>query len=322
MGVLEGKVALVTGGSRGVGAAIARSLAQEGAAVVVNYLRSADKAEGVVQSIRGEGGKAIPYGADITDEEAVRGMVRTAVETFGPVDVLVNNALPDYTFDPTTRKDLASVRWEDYLQQLGALRGALYCSQAVVPGMIEGGCGRIISILSNLINNPVVPYHDYTTAKSAFLGFSRNLAAELGPHNNNGQHDSRRPHRRDRRQRRHHRGGPHHRRELHAPEAPRHPGGFGARRPDVRLALGQLRDRPVHNVRRRTGDGLRGRALSVRGKGQAQQGEGGLPRPTSGSGSNSFCGWPEQRDYELIRPLVLFGSSLTERAEKEVKTPA
>ncbi len=183
MGVLEGKVALVTGGSRGVGAAIARSLAQEGAAVVVNYLRSADKAEGVVQSIRGEGGKAMPYGADITDEEAVRGMVRTAVETFGPVDVLVNNALPDYTFDPTTRKDLASVRWEDYLQQLGALRGALYCSQAVVPGMIEGGCGRIISILSNLINNPVVPYHDYTTAKSAFLGFSRNLAAELGPHN-------------------------------------------------------------------------------------------------------------------------------------------
>jgi 3-oxoacyl-[acyl-carrier protein] reductase len=110
-------------------------------------------------------------------------MVRTAAETFGPVDVLVNNALPDYRFDPTTRKDFASVRWEDYLQQLDALRGALYCSQAVVPGMVEKGGGKIISILSNLINNPVVAYHDYTTAKSAFLGFSRNLASELGPHN-------------------------------------------------------------------------------------------------------------------------------------------
>ncbi len=183
MGVLEGKAALVTGGSRGVGAAIAKSLAREGAAVVVNYLKSADKAEEVAGSIRGEGGKAIPYGADITDEEAVRGMVRTTTETFGPIDVLVNNALPDYRFDPVSRKDFGKVGWEDYLQQLGALRGALYCSQAVVPGMIDKGGGRIISILSNLINNPVVAYHDYTTAKSAFLGFSRNLAAELGPHN-------------------------------------------------------------------------------------------------------------------------------------------
>ena len=183
MGVLEGKVALVTGGSRGVGAAIAKSLAREGAAVVVNYLKSADRAEEVTRSIQGTGGRAMPYGADITDEGAVRGMVRAAAEAFGPVDVLVNNALPDYTFDPTTRKDFASVGWEDYLQQLGALRGALHCSQAVVPGMAEKGEGRIVSILSNLINNPVVPYHDYTTAKSAFLGFSRNLASELGPHN-------------------------------------------------------------------------------------------------------------------------------------------
>ena len=77
---------------------------------------------------------------------------------------------------------MLSIRWEDYLQQLDALRGALYCSQAVVPGMIERG-GRIVSILSNLINNPVVAYHDYTTAKSAFVGFSRNLASELGQHN-------------------------------------------------------------------------------------------------------------------------------------------
>ena len=129
------------------------------------------------------GGKAIAYGADITDEMAVREMVRSASDTFGPVDILVNNALPDYRFDPIARNDFTSIRWEDYLQQLGALRGALHCSQAIVPGMIEKGGGRIINILTNLINNPVVAYHDYTTAKSAFLGFSRNLAAELGPDN-------------------------------------------------------------------------------------------------------------------------------------------
>ena len=260
MGVSEGKVALVTGGSRGVGAAIARSLAQEGAAVVVNYLRSADKAEDVAGTIRDEGGKAMPYGADVTDEEAVRGMVRTAAETFGPVDVLVNNTLPDYTLDPTTRKDLASVGWEDYLQQLGALRGALYCSHAVVAGMAEKGEGRIISILSNLINNPVVPYHDYTTAKSAFLGFSRNLAAELGPHNiivnviAGGLVDETDAS-----------ATTEEVRGLHAPEAPRHAGGSGQRRPDVRLALGRLGDRPVHNVRRRAGDGLiAGRAEEIK----------------------------------------------------------
>ncbi len=183
MGVLEGKVALVTGASRGVGAAISKSLAEEGAAVVVNYLKSERRAEEVARGIRGGGGEVLPYRADITDEAAVREMVRAAEGAFGAVDILVNNALPDYSFDPVERKDFATVEWGDYLQQLGALRGALYCSQAVVPGMIGKGGGRIVSILSNLINNPVVAYHDYTTAKSSFLGFSRNLAAELGPHN-------------------------------------------------------------------------------------------------------------------------------------------
>ncbi len=186
MGILEGKVALVTGASRGVGAAIARSLAEEGAAVVVNYLKSEGRAEEVIREIRKSGSEALAHRADITDEAAVGEMVRAAADAFGAVDVLVNNALPDYKFDPIARKDLAHIGWDDYLQQLGALRGALHCVQAVVPGMVEKGGGRIVSILSNLINNPVVAYHDYTTAKSSFLGFSRNLAAELGPHNITG----------------------------------------------------------------------------------------------------------------------------------------
>lgn len=183
MGVLDGRVALVTGASRGVGAAISRALAGEDAAVVVNYRKNEALADEVVRDIREGGGQALPYRADITDEGAVRGMFRAAEDAFGPVDVLVNNALPEYRFDPVARKDLGAVRWADFEHQLGALRGALYCAQAASPGMVDRGGGRIVSILSNLINNPVVPYHDYTTAKSAFLGFSRNLAAELGPHN-------------------------------------------------------------------------------------------------------------------------------------------
>ena len=181
MGTLQGKVALVTGASRGIGAAIADSLASEGAAVIVNYHKSEERAGEVVRKIQEQGGKALPLRADVTDESAVEQMVQAAAEAFGPVDILVNNALPDYKFDPVSRKDFASIGWGDYQHQLGGLKGAFHCSQAVVPGMAEKGEGRIINILTNLINNPVVAYHDYTTAKSAFLGFSRNLASELGP---------------------------------------------------------------------------------------------------------------------------------------------
>ena len=179
--MLYGKVALVTGASRGIGAAIAVSLAGEGAAVIVNYHKSEERAEEVVREIREKGGEAIPLRADVTDEGAVEQMVQAAVEALGPIDILVNNALPDYKFDPVSRKDFTSIGWGDYQHQLGGLKGAFHCSQAVVPGMVEEGEGRIINILTNLINNPVVAYHDYTTAKSAFLGFSRNLASELGP---------------------------------------------------------------------------------------------------------------------------------------------
>src|SRR5215204_1921650 len=134
-----------------------------------------------------EGGEDLAYRVGITDEAAVCQVVRAAADAFGAVDVLVNilvkNALPDLKFYTVARRDLAHLGWDYYLQQLGAARGALYCAKAVVAGMVEKGGGRIVSVVSNLINNSVVAYHDYTTAKSAFLGFSRNLAAELGPPN-------------------------------------------------------------------------------------------------------------------------------------------
>src|SRR5215204_1100634 len=133
-----------------------------------------------------EGGEDLAYRVGITDEAAVCQVVRAAADAFGAVDVLVNilvkNALPDLKFYTVARRDLAHLGWDYYLQQLGALRGALYWAKAVVAGMVEKGGGRIVTVLSNLTNNPVVAYHDYTSAKTAFLGFSRNLTAALGPH--------------------------------------------------------------------------------------------------------------------------------------------
>jgi 3-oxoacyl-[acyl-carrier protein] reductase len=150
--------------------------------VVVNYNKSADLAGQVAEEIRSEGGKARTVHADVTDERQVREMSENAA-SLGGADILVNNALPDYKFDPQTRKGFGEIGWDDYLHQLGGLKGALLCSQELAPQMAEKGGGRIVNILSNLVNNPVVPYHDYTTAKSSLIGFSRNLASELGPQN-------------------------------------------------------------------------------------------------------------------------------------------
>src|SRR5215217_4638855 len=169
MGVLDGKVTLVAVARRGVGVAIARSLAEECAAVIVNYLKSERCAEEVARDIRKRGGEDLAYPAGITDEAAVCQVVRAAADAFGAVDVLVNilvkNALPDLKFYTVARRDLAHLGWDYYLQQLGTSRGALYCAKAVVAGMVEKGGGRIVSVLSNLTNSPVVAYHDYTSAK-------------------------------------------------------------------------------------------------------------------------------------------------------------
>lgn len=182
--LLSQKAALVTGASRGAGAAIARALARQGAAVCVNYLRSEDKANDVVREIEKAGGQAFAHQADVTDPEAVRRMAEAVVERFGQVDIAVNNALPSYQFDPSAPYvSVETVEWAHFQRQIeGAVRGTLNVVQALVPHFKERRAGSVVNISTNLVYNPVVTYHDYTAAKAGLVGLTRTLAAELGPH--------------------------------------------------------------------------------------------------------------------------------------------
>lgn len=182
--LLAKKVVIVTGGSRGLGAATAKKLAEQGAAVCVNYLSSQDKAEKIVDAIQAAGGQAMSYQADVTDAEAVRNMVEAVIQRFGRIDILVNNALPKYQFDPSADyTSIETVGWEHFSQQIdGIVKGAVNTTQAVLPQMKSQNFGKIINISTNLVYNPVVTYYDYTTAKAALIGLTRNLAVELGQH--------------------------------------------------------------------------------------------------------------------------------------------
>jgi 3-oxoacyl-[acyl-carrier protein] reductase len=176
------KVILVTGASRGIGAAIAQAFAAEGAFVVVNFLRNAAAANEVVQRCKAMGGDAWALQADVTQQGAVQAMVAQILQELGRIDVVVNNAFRAYAFDPEQRARFWELQWADYQAQVdGAVHAAYNVCQAVLPHFRLRGLGSIINMVSDLVERPSVPYHDYSTAKSALVGFSRNLAAELGP---------------------------------------------------------------------------------------------------------------------------------------------
>ena len=171
---LAGKVTLVTGGSRGIGAAIARRLAADGASVAVTYSKGADAASSVVKEIERGGGKAIAIQADAADAEAVKAAVEKAVATFGRLDVLVNNAgtaIPK-TFEETTLEEM------DRLIDIN-VRGVFVATQAALKHMKSGG--RIIMIGSAVgerVQTPgLVPY---SATKGAVKMFTQGLSREVG----------------------------------------------------------------------------------------------------------------------------------------------
>lgn len=176
---MQDQLVLVTGGGRGLGAAIVQAFLREGARVIINYRASADAAQALAQTAPG---RALALQADVCDGAAVAAMALAARRHFGmPITTVVNNALPAFRFDGDARPRAEALTWDRMRQQMdGTLRGALNTTQAVLAGMREAGAGRIINIGTNLVQNPVVPYHDYTAAKAALLGFTRTLAHELG----------------------------------------------------------------------------------------------------------------------------------------------
>ena len=177
---LSQQLVLVTGGARGLGEHIVRAFLREGARVVINYLNSAQAARTIVES---SAGRAIAVQADVSDAKAVRFLVEQAQERFGmAVSTVVNNALPAFSFNGELRPHADTLTWDHLQQQFeGIVRGALNTTQATLPGMEKLGFGRIINIGTNLFQNPVVPYHDYTAAKAALLSLTRTLSHDLGP---------------------------------------------------------------------------------------------------------------------------------------------
>lgn len=168
---------VVTGAGRGLGTAIARAFAAQGSRVVVNYLRSKDSAEALAAEI---GGLAVQ--ADITDAGQVDALFAAAEKHFGTtVTTVVNNALADFSFNGDARSKADSISWEQFDAQFqGTVRGALTTTQRALLGMRAAGFGRIVNVGTNLFQNPVVPYHDYTASKAALLSLTRTLAADLG----------------------------------------------------------------------------------------------------------------------------------------------
>jgi 3-oxoacyl-[acyl-carrier protein] reductase len=175
MSELAGKRALVTGASRGIGAAIALALAEKGADVAITYERSADRAAEVVRAVEAKGRRAVAIQADSADAAAVKHSVEAAAESLGGLDILVNNA-GIARGGPVAEMSLADI---DAILDVN-VRSVVLASQAAIPHLKEGG--RIISIGSCLGER--VPFPGvtvYSMSKSALLSFTRGLARELGP---------------------------------------------------------------------------------------------------------------------------------------------
>jgi 3-oxoacyl-[acyl-carrier protein] reductase len=174
---LTGKVALVTGGSRGIGAAIARSLANDGADVVISYASSAAKAEAVVKELKLKGVRAVAFKADQANPHEVEALVKTVVEHFGRLDILINNAGVFVTGQVHDRANNLAELDRLFAVNVGGVAAAV---RAAAPLMGDGG--RIISIGSVVgESSPFPGISDYSATKAAILGYTRGWARDLGP---------------------------------------------------------------------------------------------------------------------------------------------
>ena len=180
MGKLDGKTAVVTGASRGIGAAIAKHLAKEGARVVVNYSGSKNKAEEVVKEIEAAGGEAFAIQASVAESESVTGMIAATMERFGSVDILVNNA--GITRDNLLMR-MKESEWDDVINT--NLKGVFLCTKAVTRQMMKQRAGRIINIASIVGVSGNAGQANYVAAKAGVIGLTKTTAKELASRNIN-----------------------------------------------------------------------------------------------------------------------------------------
>jgi 3-oxoacyl-[acyl-carrier protein] reductase len=178
MMLLKDKIALITGSSRGIGAATARLFAKHGADVVINYVKNEDTARHILAEIEKEGGKAILIQADVTDQEQVEQMVRETESKLGFIDILVSNAGIEFPVVP-----FLDFKWEDFSAKLnGEIKAAFFCCKSVVPSMVERKSGCILAVSSMASRIAAEGFIAHSTAKSALDAFVKSLAHELGPH--------------------------------------------------------------------------------------------------------------------------------------------
>ncbi|MDD4334676.1 MAG: 3-oxoacyl-[acyl-carrier-protein] reductase [Desulfotomaculaceae bacterium] len=174
--ILDGRIAIITGASRGIGRAITLTLAKKGAAVVVNYASNAGAAEETAQQVRDNGGRALVFKADIAKPAEAAALVKAAVDEFGGVDILVNNA------GVTRDNFILRMKDEDWDQVLGVnLKGAFNCTKAAARVMVKNHSGRIINISSVVALTGNTSQANYCAAKAGLIGLTRALAKELGP---------------------------------------------------------------------------------------------------------------------------------------------
>ena len=176
---LDGKVAIVTGSSRGIGKAIAQRFAAEGARVTVNWVSREDEAHAVVDSIKRDGGDALSVRADVSSSADVRHLVRSTTDRFGRIDILVNNAGVMVT------KSVLDTTEDDWDRTMDVnLKGAYLCAKEVAPVMLRQETGKIIMMSSNsgLYHPSAMRFTEYVTSKAGMNGLTKALALALGPH--------------------------------------------------------------------------------------------------------------------------------------------
>jgi 3-oxoacyl-[acyl-carrier protein] reductase len=174
---LDGKVAILTGSAQNIGRAMALTLAEGGAKIVVNTRASMDLAEGVAKEIRDAGGEAVAVQGDVTKEADVLNLVAQAVKAFGKVDILVNNAAV------RLRSPLTEMSFEEWRKVVAIiLDGAFLCARAVAPHMIAQKSGTIISMGGLTAHAGAAERCHVTAAKAGIVGLTKGLAHELAPH--------------------------------------------------------------------------------------------------------------------------------------------